>query len=57
MPMQKALAIVGVGIQSALGTPVANPQFSHGITSGGGVTVDMEQEAVKLVEVMQGERR
>jgi hypothetical protein len=44
MPLQKALALVGVAKQTSLGTPIANPQFSHGIISGGVITVDMEQE-------------
>lgn len=43
--LQKALALVGVAKQTALGTPATNPTFSHGIKSGGIITVDMEQQA------------
>lgn len=48
MPLNKGLALIGVAKQTALGTPAANPQFAHGVTSGGVVKVDMEQERAEI---------
>jgi hypothetical protein len=53
MPMQKALSLVGVGKQTALGTPLANPAFVHGIVSGGIVTVELDQEASEVTSALR----
>jgi len=34
MSLNKAIAAIGVGLQSAFGTPLTNPTFAHGVISG-----------------------
>lgn len=45
MPLQSALAQVGIGKQSVKGTATANPDYAFGITDGSILTVDVQQEA------------
>jgi hypothetical protein len=44
MPIQSALALVGVAKQTNKATRVANPQFGHGVTDGTILTVEVQQE-------------
>jgi hypothetical protein len=44
MPIQSALARVGVAIQSVKGTLGANPTFTHGVTDGNVLSLDIDQE-------------
>lgn len=44
MPIQSALAQVGIAKQSAKGTAAANPTFGHGVTSGTVLTLEVAQE-------------
>lgn len=44
MPLQAALAQVGVAKQTAKGTAIANPEYAFGITDGSILTVDVQQE-------------
>jgi hypothetical protein len=44
MPIQSALALVGAAKQTAKGSPGSNPTFSHGITDGAVMTVEVAQE-------------
>lgn len=44
MPIQSALALVGAAKQTAKGSPGASPTFSHGITDGSVMTVEVQQE-------------
>ena len=44
MPIQSALAQVGVAKQSAKGTAISNPDYAIGITDGQILTVDVQQE-------------
>lgn len=43
MPLQSALAQVGVAKQTAKGSAAANPTFAQGVTSGSVVTVEVAQ--------------
>lgn len=45
MPIQSALAQVGVAKQTAKGAAAANPTFAHGITDGAVLTVEISQDA------------
>lgn len=45
MPIQSALAQVGVAKQSGKGTAAANPTYAHGLTGGAVLTVDVAQDA------------
>lgn len=44
MGMQKAIARVGYGIQTAKGTPLTNPAFAHGVIGGTAHDVDLAQD-------------
>lgn len=44
MPIQSALALVGAAKQSAKGSAATDPTYSHGITDGQVVTVEVSQE-------------
>lgn len=44
MPIQSALALVGVGKQASKGTPAATPAFGHGVSGGGVIKVDVSQD-------------
>lgn len=44
MPMQSAIAQVGVAKQASKGTAAANPTFVHGVTGGSILTVEVQQE-------------
>lgn len=48
MPLQKALALVGVAKQTGPGAPAANPAFAHGVSAGGMVKVDISQDRTDL---------
>lgn len=66
MPIQSALAQVGVAKQSAKGSAEANPTFAHGLTDGSIMTVEVSQavedqtsgarasKAVNRTQVMPG---
>lgn len=45
MPLQSALAQVGIAKQSSKGTAIANPDYAFGVTDGSILTVDVQQEA------------
>lgn len=45
MPIQSALAQVGVAKQSAKATAAANPTFAHGLTDGSILTAEVSQDA------------
>lgn len=44
MPIQSALAQVGIAKQSGKGTAANNPAYAHGITDGAVLTVDVAQD-------------
>lgn len=44
MPMQSAIAQIGVAKQASKGTASANPTFAHGVTGGSIMTVEVAQE-------------
>lgn len=44
MALQKAIALAGVAIQAAVGTPAANPSFVHGVSDGSIFTMDLQQD-------------
>jgi hypothetical protein len=43
MPIQSALAQVGVAKQTVKGTPISNPTYGHGVTNGTVLTIDVAQ--------------
>lgn len=45
MPIQSALAQVGVARQTVKGTAISNPTFAHGLTGGAVMSVDVNQDA------------
>lgn len=45
MPIQSALAQVGIAKQSGKGSAAANPAYAHGITDGAVLTVEVSQDA------------
>lgn len=45
MPIQSALAQVGIAKQASKGTAASNPTFAHGLTNGAVMTVEVSQDA------------
>lgn len=45
MPIQSALAQVGVAKQASKGSAAANPTFAHGLTNGAVITAEVSQDA------------
>lgn len=45
MPIQSALAQVGIAKQTGKGSAASNPAYAHGITDGAVLTVDISQDA------------
>ena len=48
MGMQKAIARIGVGFQSAKGTALTVPTFGHGVTGGTGFDMDIAQDRAPI---------
>lgn len=48
MALQKAIGAIGVAIQTAKGTPQAQPGFMHGVTGGNIFDVDISQDRAAI---------
>lgn len=48
MPLNKALAQIGVAKQTVKGTAIANPTFGHGISDGGVLNVSISQDRADI---------